>query len=851
MTCNVTGTAISPNGLIKPGARITFRRAQLDVVSQEGSFVIPDDYIIQTASDGTVDFDILPGVYDATTVAVGVRNVAFRVSVPDEPAADFADLLNASYVEIPPASVTQAQQARDEAEAAAAQAALYDGPWLDTVAALLADTTLSYTAGQPTTVADGDYVRTRAEGFSYQVAASGATDQHVTTAGGVKLYSLQPNVIAFGAAGDGVTDDSAAFLAAFAVFPSADFDLQGKTYRVTAVPSGRYRNGFWLIIDGDEGADVRLPAKDTLRGDALNISGNNRYSAWPQDKCHTFRPIGTTNAGARELIFAAWNEAQTHDTVDQSLALARSWDGGSTFREYEHPFQVTSPATAQSAWSMGVIDGQQLVIVRSATSPGEYSGHRLYGRRLYERRTSSITFSTTSGSTLVTATLPERHGLKNGDRINISQFTPSLGGQNPSGAYVITRIDAFAISFNLSAAATSTESGVRSVIVEFLEDAFSEILIGGAQFNAAFLTAGAASGWTVAPTMFHSFAASGDDFYTCVHGGTGNPNGPWLVRVSNVLGSASFGLIARIGGLTQGVESTVAVDPDTGDAYGIVRSQSTSYPIRSWHYNGSVFSTRDFPGTFGRYAPWPIAIHEGRVYGQVTGTRNRDDNAGPVSAYLSVWDSLADFRAGFSGCKLIQYTSLYFSRTNFNFTGNAVGVGSVVVTREGDVILFHSDEHPAAFSDLDGQPDTYAVRLTGYAPPVSNQMSVQSFTGPGAIGLRQNQVQREIRLYAAISGVTGNIIFQNAGEERYQLTSSKSGTGVYLVGFANRRGEAVSIPNGERYVVTVTGAANPRYSAVYNRGASGFEIRTFNDAGAAADLAALVEVIIPLVFNKP
>lgn len=225
MTCNVTGTAISPNGLIKPGARITFRRAQSDVVSQEGSFVIPDDYIIQTAIDGTVDFDILPGVYDATTVAVGGRTVAFRVSVPDKPAADFADLLNASYVEIPPASVTQAQQARDAAIAArdvaiaardiavlsADAAALYDGPWLDTVTALLADTTLTYTAGQPTTVSAGDYVRTRAEGVSYQVAAPLATDHHVTTAGGVKLYVSTANAFIaprmFGAAGDGVADD--------------------------------------------------------------------------------------------------------------------------------------------------------------------------------------------------------------------------------------------------------------------------------------------------------------------------------------------------------------------------------------------------------------------------------------------------------------------------------------------------------------------------------------------------------------------------------------------------------------------------------------------------------------------
>lgn len=96
-------------------------------------------------------------------------------------------------------SAAQAQAWADEAEvncilaqSAAAQAALYDGPFLDTVVALLADTSLTYTAGQPSTVLAGDYVRTRAEGFAYQVATSSATDHHVATAGGVKLYIL-PN----------------------------------------------------------------------------------------------------------------------------------------------------------------------------------------------------------------------------------------------------------------------------------------------------------------------------------------------------------------------------------------------------------------------------------------------------------------------------------------------------------------------------------------------------------------------------------------------------------------------------------------------------------------------------------
>ena len=82
------------------------------------------------------------------------------------------------------------------------------------VASLLANTTLTYTAGSNDTVTVGNIIQTRAENFSYQVVASGATNQSITTAGGVKLYSLTANVQAFGAVGDGVTDDYAAFLAA-------------------------------------------------------------------------------------------------------------------------------------------------------------------------------------------------------------------------------------------------------------------------------------------------------------------------------------------------------------------------------------------------------------------------------------------------------------------------------------------------------------------------------------------------------------------------------------------------------------------------------------------------------------
>lgn len=76
----------------------------------------------------------------------------------------------------------------------------------DTVAALLADSTLTYVTAPAGSIVE-------AGGFRYEVAASAATDQHVSTAGGVKLYVQKEasgyDVTAFGAVGDGTTDDTA------------------------------------------------------------------------------------------------------------------------------------------------------------------------------------------------------------------------------------------------------------------------------------------------------------------------------------------------------------------------------------------------------------------------------------------------------------------------------------------------------------------------------------------------------------------------------------------------------------------------------------------------------------------
>jgi len=79
-------------------------------------------------------------------------------------------------------------------------------------------------------------IRTRAEGFAYEVAASGASDHHVTTAGGVKLYvldnsSADVNVKAFAQAAD--SDDTEALHRAIANSSSGDIYLPDGTFTAT------------------------------------------------------------------------------------------------------------------------------------------------------------------------------------------------------------------------------------------------------------------------------------------------------------------------------------------------------------------------------------------------------------------------------------------------------------------------------------------------------------------------------------------------------------------------------------------------------------------------------------------
>lgn len=109
----------------------------------------------------------------------------------------------------------------------------------DAVSDLLNDSTLAYSFGSPT-VSAGEIIS--AGGFRYEVAASGASDNHIVTSGGVKLYVIPGdegyNLRAFGAVGNAkrvsatlsITSGSASLTATGGTFAASDVG------KVIAVP---------------------------------------------------------------------------------------------------------------------------------------------------------------------------------------------------------------------------------------------------------------------------------------------------------------------------------------------------------------------------------------------------------------------------------------------------------------------------------------------------------------------------------------------------------------------------------------------------------------------------------------
>jgi hypothetical protein len=211
------------------------------------------------------------------------------------------------------------------------------------VAELLANTSLTYTVGSNNTVAAGDILQTRSENFSYQVAASGATNQHLTTAGGVKIYSLTPNVQAFGAVGDGVTDDYAAFLEA------STYCNDNNIHQLIIPPASYHLSEPWFVPFGGNYVPCRTVADGAVVDNTVIAANGAGISGLTVDGAPDAGFVVTRGQGAYHEYLVAKNCGSYgfYFGVSSRQYLTVASSAG---------FQVGETVTGQSSGSYGTVE---------------------------------------------------------------------------------------------------------------------------------------------------------------------------------------------------------------------------------------------------------------------------------------------------------------------------------------------------------------------------------------------------------------------------------------------------------------------------------------------------------------
>jgi hypothetical protein len=259
---------------------------------------------------------------------------------------------------------------------------------LNDVSDLLANTSLTYTIGTNNSVAAGDILLSLAEGYAYEVAASAAVNQHVTTAGGVKLYVETADARAFGAGLGG--DDTVALQTFFTA-------IQTKNYG-TAIFAGNFKISNTITF----GTASIFPATAVIEGFANVIATAPMSHMFEITNFtnSTFGTISATGTGSlsfasrtvrvgfylvgcqrslferllgRNFSFASVVHAGGNNTLSEVQHL-RGWDCGSGHATYSLTGNWSTPVDSGSVNSVG-----QRTVVDVTVLPPSYVTDGTYG----------------------------------------------------------------------------------------------------------------------------------------------------------------------------------------------------------------------------------------------------------------------------------------------------------------------------------------------------------------------------------------------------------------------------------------------------------------------------------------
>lgn len=213
----------------------------------------------------------------------------------------------------------------------------------DDAADLIADNSLGYTGPNREIVSAGDVVSTREDGFNYVVAADGAADAHLSTAGGVELY-VQQGVDGFDIRAFGIpVNDSAATAG---TIQSALNAASAASLPLVIPASARVRFG----------DAVNIPTQTVIRGEGtLTYTGTNHaFTTTGNIQAFDVEGVSLVGSSTNRMVNIAHNcelfrvegvEARSFDKLadaDTATDIERVEIKGSYFHTCGSGFEIDS-----------------------------------------------------------------------------------------------------------------------------------------------------------------------------------------------------------------------------------------------------------------------------------------------------------------------------------------------------------------------------------------------------------------------------------------------------------------------------------------------------------------------------
>ena len=540
-------------------------------------------------------------------------------------------------------------------------------------------------------------------------------------------------------------------------------DLAGKTYLVSAIPTGlQYVNGGFKLADvlgNNADVDCVYPAKEAFDFEIRQVSpGTANYESWPQGKRHI------VNISGNVVHYCGFNADHEHNG-GKVAELYSSNDDGATWR-WDCTIDSGNSYSA-SCWALGEHAGQQFAIVRRRDPETDaHDESVLLARRLYEiRRGEVINVTTTDTSATFRVNVDDLvdWGVRIGDEVQLNSFG-TVNGLDLQDRTIFTVSDNGNdwIEFEHPtdvATATGTSDTPSDGVIEFnpRNKGFVEVMFPGDITLGEALLAYAGTPFSSLPTLFHDCevweGTGGGALKTCAAGG--GSGGPHVVELDAILrDSIHIERVDYTGDATNGGGGTI-VRSSTGAFYGGIRGDSTldngSDPAL-WYAptnDISAATVTAFPTGFGDDSIVDIALDEtnGYVYVVATDTRYRDETPGPVPMMVG-WATLAAFQADPAGSITWWHLlDLHYTHSNNNEANNGVGIQSIACDPGNALYISFSNEQGVRYFDDDGAPRTYDLALAiGANGPIGAKLKPRNILRPPASVMSHYVTPQEMSL---------------------------------------------------------------------------------------------------------